>query len=64
MSDSKNIAVLGNFKDPNKIMHAANKVRESGYTDFTKFLSMFFRTSEILSEMIQYVVLFKYHHQR
>jgi hypothetical protein len=34
MSDSKNIAVLGNFKDPNKIMHAANKVRESGYTDF------------------------------
>jgi len=29
MSDSKNIAVLGNFKDPNKIMHAANKVRES-----------------------------------
>lgn len=34
MSDKKTVAVLGNFTDPNKIMDAAAKVHQSGYTDF------------------------------
>ncbi|MBS1537455.1 MAG: DUF3341 domain-containing protein [Bacteroidetes bacterium] len=28
------IAVLGNYKDPNLLMTAANRIRESGYKDF------------------------------
>ncbi|MFN4767496.1 MAG: quinol:electron acceptor oxidoreductase subunit ActD, partial [Ignavibacteria bacterium] len=34
MSEKKTVAVLGNFTDPNKIMDAAAKVHQSGYTDF------------------------------
>ena len=34
MNNTKTVAVLGNFTDPNKIMEAAAKVHASGYTDF------------------------------
>jgi hypothetical protein len=31
---TKPIAVLGNYKDPNLLITAANRIRESGYKDF------------------------------
>ncbi len=34
MSQTQPVAVLGNFKDPNVLMNAAKRIRESGYQDF------------------------------
>jgi hypothetical protein len=33
-TDNQVIAVLGNLKDPDKLIHAAEAVRDSGYKDF------------------------------
>jgi hypothetical protein len=32
-----NQAVMGNFTDVNVLMHAAEKIRDAGYTDFDIF---------------------------
>lgn len=34
MADSKPIAVLGNFDEPDAVMHCASKVHHAGYRDF------------------------------